>query len=63
VKFVEGHSGVAKAQGDVIRLLAQPGIISSRAKTEATIAGARIYLEIKRAGENFAGFVWAGRAQ
>jgi DNA-3-methyladenine glycosylase I len=43
---------------DVIRLLENPGIVRSRAKIEATIAGARIYLEMQNAGEDFAGFVW-----
>jgi DNA-3-methyladenine glycosylase I len=45
-------------EGDVIRLLENPGIVRSRAKIEATIAGARIYLEMQRTGEDFAGFVW-----
>src|SRR6202167_4288265 len=31
-------------QADVVRLLANPDIVRSRAKIEATIAGARIYL-------------------
>ena len=45
-------------EADVTRLLENPGIIRSRAKIEATIAGARIYLEMQRAGEDFASFVW-----
>jgi DNA-3-methyladenine glycosylase I len=45
-------------EADVIRLLEDPGIVRSRAKIEATIAGARIYLEMQRTGEDFAGFVW-----
>ena len=45
-------------EADVIRLLENPGIVRSRAKIEATIAGARIYLEMQRTGEDFAGFVW-----
>src|SRR6202453_4481026 len=45
-------------KADVIRLLENPGIVRSRAKIEATIAGARIYLEMQRTGEDFAGFVW-----
>ncbi len=43
---------------DVTRLLANPGIIRSRAKIEATIAGARIYEEMRRSGEDFSSFVW-----
>jgi DNA-3-methyladenine glycosylase I len=34
------------------------GIIRSRAKIEATIAGARIYLEMQDAGEDFSKYVW-----
>ena len=43
---------------DVERLLKNPGIIRSRAKIEATIAGARIYVAMEAAGENFSRFVW-----
>ncbi len=43
---------------DISRLLANPGIIRSRAKIEATIAGARIYLAMEKAGEDFSRFVW-----
>jgi DNA-3-methyladenine glycosylase I len=43
---------------DVTRLLGNPGIIRSRAKIEATIAGAKIYEEMSRSGEDFSGFVW-----
>jgi DNA-3-methyladenine glycosylase I len=45
-------------QRDVKRLLADPGIVRSRAKIEATIAGARSYLAMQAAGEDFSGFVW-----
>jgi DNA-3-methyladenine glycosylase I len=44
---------------DVDRLLADPGIIRSRAKIEATIAGARIYLAMQAAGEDFADYLWS----
>ena len=40
------------------RLLDDPGIIRSRAKIDATIAGARIFQEMKSEGEDFSGFVW-----
>ena len=43
---------------DVTRLLEDPGIVRSRAKIEATIQGARIYLAMKEAGEDFSGYAW-----
>jgi DNA-3-methyladenine glycosylase I len=43
---------------DVKRLLENPGIIRSRAKIEATIGGARIYLKMRDDGEDFSKFVW-----
>jgi DNA-3-methyladenine glycosylase I len=43
---------------DVARLLADPGIIRSRAKIEAAIASARAYLAMAAAGEDFSTFVW-----
>ena len=44
---------------DVRRLLADPGIIRSRAKIDATINGARIFLDMQSAGEDFADTIWA----
>ena len=44
--------------GDLERLLADPGIIRSRAKIQATIGNARAYLDMQEAGEDFATFVW-----
>ena len=44
---------------DVERLLADPGIIRSRSKIEATIRNARAYVAMREAGEDFAGFAWA----
>lgn len=44
---------------DVQRLLADPGIIRSRAKIEATIAGARIFLAMRDGGEDFSSWVWS----
>jgi len=44
---------------DVRRLLGNPGIIRSRAKIEATITGARIYLEMAARGESFSAFSWS----
>jgi DNA-3-methyladenine glycosylase I len=43
----------------VERLLADPGIIRSRAKIEATIAAARIYCDMQQHGEDFAAFCWS----
>jgi DNA-3-methyladenine glycosylase I len=45
-------------EADVKRLLEDPGIVRSRAKIEATISGARIYLEMETAGEDFSTFIW-----
>jgi DNA-3-methyladenine glycosylase I len=44
---------------DIARLLADPGIVRARAKIEATIAGARIYLEMQAAGDDFSNFAWS----
>jgi DNA-3-methyladenine glycosylase I len=40
------------------RLLQNEGIIRSRAKIEATINGARVYLAMQAAGEDFSTWVW-----
>jgi DNA-3-methyladenine glycosylase I len=45
-------------EADIKRLLEDPGIVRSRAKIEATITGARIYLEMEAAGEDFSAFIW-----
>jgi DNA-3-methyladenine glycosylase I len=45
-------------KADVARLLEDPGIVRSQAKIEATIAGARIYLAMQAAGDDFSTFVW-----
>jgi DNA-3-methyladenine glycosylase I len=45
-------------KADVARLLENPDIVRSRAKIEATIAGARIYLSIQATGDDFSTFVW-----
>jgi DNA-3-methyladenine glycosylase I len=50
---------VARFTGaDVERLLTDPGIIRSRAKIQATIQAARIYVEMQKSGEDFAGYLW-----
>jgi DNA-3-methyladenine glycosylase I len=43
---------------DVQRLLADAGIVRSRAKIEATIGNARAFLAMRDAGEDFSGFCW-----
>jgi DNA-3-methyladenine glycosylase I len=44
--------------GDVARLMTDPGIIRARAKIEATIAAARIYCAMRDGGEDFADWAW-----
>src|ERR1700683_3058037 len=43
---------------DITRLLKNPGIIRSRAKIEATINGARIYVEMQKSGADFSRTLW-----
>jgi DNA-3-methyladenine glycosylase I len=63
--FRKGFKGfdpkkVAKfGEPQIERLLGDAGIIRSRSKIEATIGNARIYLEMAKAGEDFADFCWA----
>jgi DNA-3-methyladenine glycosylase I len=45
-------------EADVARLLQNEGIIRSRAKIEATINGARIYLAIADEGQDFSTWIW-----
>jgi DNA-3-methyladenine glycosylase I len=45
-------------EADILRLLQDPGIVRSRAKIQATIQGARIYLEMQSGGEDFSQWVW-----
>jgi len=47
------------ADDDIQRLLQDAAIVRSRAKIEATIEGARIYLAMQDAGEDFARFAWS----
>jgi DNA-3-methyladenine glycosylase I len=46
-------------EADVERLLGDAGIIRSRAKIEAAIGAARVYLEMEAAGESFSEFCWS----
>lgn len=43
---------------DIARLMNDAGIIRARAKIEATIKGAQIYLEMQEQGEDFSDFIW-----
>ena len=43
---------------DIAQLMADPGIIRSRSKIDATIAGARIFLEMEKSGEGFGKTIW-----
>lgn len=53
-------SRVARLQErDVQRLLQDPGIIRSRQKIVATIANAKAFEAMRRAGEDFSAFIWA----
>lgn len=45
-------------ENDVLRLLNDSGIIRSRAKIEATISGAKIYLSMQEQEQDFSEFVW-----
>ncbi len=45
-------------EADIERLLQDSGIVRSRAKIEATINGAKIYLAMQAAGEDFSAFAW-----
>ena len=40
------------------RLMADAGIIRSNAKIDAAISGAKIYLDMRERGEDFADFLW-----
>ena len=46
-------------ESEVVRLLADAGIIRSRSKIEAAIRNARAYLAMRDAGEDFAAFAWS----
>jgi DNA-3-methyladenine glycosylase I len=43
---------------EVTRMLENPEIIRSRAKIEAVIGGARVYLEMQQQGVDFSGWAW-----
>ena len=43
---------------EVVKMLENPGIIRSRAKIEATLGGARAYLEMEQSGLKFSDLAW-----
>ena len=43
---------------DIERLMQNAGIVRARAKIEATINGAKIYLAMQSSGEDFSGYIW-----
>ena len=45
-------------EAEVGALLANPGIIRSRAKIASTIHGARVFLEMQERGEDFSEYLW-----
>ena len=49
----------AFGEKDIARALANPGIVRSRAKIEATIANARAYLKMEADGEDLSSFAWS----
>ncbi|MGA2047737.1 MAG: DNA-3-methyladenine glycosylase I [Terracidiphilus sp.] len=57
-KGFDPHQVARFTAKDVSRLLEDPGIVRSRAKIEATISGARIYLSMQNDGEDFAATIW-----
>ena len=52
------HKVAQFGEPDIARLLEDTRIIRSRAKIVATIASARIYLDMQNHGEDFAEYVW-----
>lgn len=49
----------AYGEADIERLLADPRIIRSRAKINAAIKGARIWLDVRDRGEDFSAWLWS----
>lgn len=49
----------AYGEADVVRLLGDARIIRSRAKIEAAIGGARAYLAMAEAGQDFSAHLWS----
>ncbi|MDO1560349.1 DNA-3-methyladenine glycosylase I [Brevundimonas sp. 2R-24] len=45
-------------EADISRLLADPGIVRSRAKIDAAVRGAQVYLDMRDKGRDFSAFCW-----
>ena len=45
-------------EDDIAGMLTNPGIIRSRAKIQATIGGARVFLKMQESGEDFSRWAW-----
>jgi DNA-3-methyladenine glycosylase I len=45
-------------EADRARLMADPGIVRSGAKIDATIKGAQLWLDMRERGEDFSGWLW-----
>src|SRR5580693_8000958 len=45
-------------EADRARLMADAGIVRSNAKIDAAISGAKLYLAMRDAGEDFSAFLW-----
>ena len=58
--FAEFDPEIVARFGDAdrARLMSDAGIIRSNSKIDAAISGARIYLDMRERGEDFAGFLW-----
>ena len=52
------HKVARMKESDVLRLLEDPGIVRSRAKIEATIAGAKVFLAMQKSGETLSSLTW-----
>jgi DNA-3-methyladenine glycosylase I len=57
-KGFDPHKVARFTEKDIARLLEDPGIVRSRAKIEATIQGARIYVAMEKEGDDFAKYIW-----
>ena len=57
-KNFDPHKVARFKEADIARLLEDPGIVRSRAKIEATIGGARAFLAMQEADEDFSQFIW-----
>jgi DNA-3-methyladenine glycosylase I len=57
-KYFDPEKVARFGETEIAELLANAGIVRSRAKIEATIGGARAYLAMRDAGEDLSTFIW-----